>query len=82
MKPYAGRPDTYKKMSPPDSPTAWSDSVETMSGVLNFLGLEMTDAYAALVRQIVYPKDPNIKYASFPLPEVPRARRIMELYSY
>ena len=60
----------------------WSDSVETMSGVLRFLDLEMTDAFAGLVKQIVYPKDPNIKYASFPLPDVPRARRIMELYSY
>ena len=60
----------------------WSDSVETMSGVLRFLDLEMTDAYAEMVKQIVYPKDPNIKYASFPLPDVPRARPIMELYGY
>jgi hypothetical protein len=60
----------------------WSDAVETMSGVLGFLDLEMTGAFAELVKQIVYPRDPNLKYASFPLPEVPRARRIMELYSY
>lgn len=60
----------------------WSDSVESMSGVLRFLDLEMTDAFAGLVKRIVYPKDPNIKYASFPLPDVPRARRIMEMYSY
>ena len=60
----------------------WSAPVETMSGVLNFLDLEMTDAFAGLVKQIVYPKDPNVKYASFPLPDVPRARPIMELYGY
>ena len=60
----------------------WADPVRIMSGVLSFLDLEMTDAFAGLVKQIVYPKDPNVKYASFPLPDVPRARRIMELYSY
>ena len=60
----------------------WSDSVTTMTEVLRFLDLKMTDGFADLITQIVYPKDPNIKYASFALPEVPRARRIMELYSY
>lgn len=60
----------------------WSGPVETMSGVLRFLDLEMTDAFADLAEQSVYRKDPNLKYASFPLPEVPRARRIMEMYSY
>lgn len=60
----------------------WSQPVETMSGVLHFLDLEMTGAYAGLARQLVYRKDPNLKYASFPLPEVPRARPIMELYGY
>lgn len=38
--------------------------------------------YSKGITQIVDPKDPNIKYASFALPEMPRARRIMELYSY
>jgi hypothetical protein len=42
----------------------------------------MTDGPGDLITQIVYPKDPNIKYASFTLPDVSRARRIMELYSY
>lgn len=60
----------------------WSEPVETMSGVLSFLDLEMTDAFTGLIKQIIYPKDPNIKYASFPLPNLPRAQRIMELYSY
>jgi hypothetical protein len=60
----------------------WSDPITIMTGVLDFLGLKMTDGFAELVKQIVYPKDPNLKYASFPLPDVPRARRIMELYSY
>lgn len=60
----------------------WAEPVGTMSGVLRFLDLEMTDAFAEMVKQIVYPKDPNIKYASFPLPNVPRARPIMELYGY
>ncbi|HKR21332.1 MAG TPA: sulfotransferase [Pyrinomonadaceae bacterium] len=60
----------------------WSDSVTTMTEVLRFLDLKMTVGFADLITQIVYPKDPNIKYASFALPDVPRARRIMELYSY
>lgn len=60
----------------------WSDSITTMGEVLRFLDLKMTDGFADLVTQIVYPKDPNIKYDSFALPDVPRARRIMELYSY
>lgn len=60
----------------------WSDSVTTMAGVLRFLDLKMTDGFADLITQIVYPKDPNAKYASFALPDVPRARRIMEIYHY
>jgi hypothetical protein len=60
----------------------WSDPISVMTDVLDFLGLKMTDSFAELVKEIVYPKDPNLKYASFPLPDVPRARRIMELYSY
>ena len=60
----------------------WSDPLKIMDAVLAFLGLERSDALTDLVTQIVYPKDPNVKYASFPLPDVPRARRIMELYSY
>lgn len=60
----------------------WSDPIKIMTGVLDFLGLKMTDGFAGLVKQIVYPKDPNLKYASFPLPDVPRARQIMEIYGY
>jgi hypothetical protein len=60
----------------------WSDPVVIMAEVLSFLGLKMTDGFAGLITQIVYPKDPNIKYASFHLPDVPRARRIMEIYRY
>ncbi|HKS08477.1 MAG TPA: sulfotransferase [Pyrinomonadaceae bacterium] len=60
----------------------WSEPIRIMTNVLNFLDLNMSDGFADLVKQIVYPKDPNLKYASFPLPDVPRARRIMEIYGY
>lgn len=60
----------------------WSNPIEIMTDVLDFLALKMTDGFADLVKQIVYPKDPNLKYASFPLPDVPRARRIIEIYGY
>lgn len=60
----------------------WSEPIGIMTDVLGFLGLKMTAGFADLVKQIVYPKDPNLKYASFSLPDVPRARRVMEIYDY
>lgn len=60
----------------------WSDPISIMTDVLDFLDLKMTDGFADLVKQIVYPKDPNLKYASFVLPDVPRARQVMEIYGY
>ncbi|HEX6899167.1 MAG TPA: sulfotransferase [Thermoanaerobaculia bacterium] len=60
----------------------WSDPLPVLSRVLDFLGLEMTETFADLVPRMVYRRDPNEKYASFPLPEVPRAARIMEIYGY
>lgn len=60
----------------------WSDPLPVMSEVLKFLDLEMTDGFAELIPQMVYKRDPNQKYASFPLPDVPRAARIMQIYGY
>ena len=60
----------------------WSEPVKIMTEVVDFLELKMTDGFADLITQIVYANDPNLKYASFPLPEVARARRIMEMYNY
>lgn len=60
----------------------WADPLPVMSGVLSFLGLEMTSTFSELVPRMLYRRDPNEKYASFPLPEVPRAARMMEIYGY
>lgn len=40
------------------------------------------DAFAELIPQMVYRRGPNQKYAGFPLPDVPRAARIMKIYGY
>jgi len=60
----------------------WSAPSDTLARVLSFLGLEMTDAFVDLTSRMVYPRDPNQKYASLLLPEVPRATRIMKIYGY
>jgi hypothetical protein len=41
-----------------------------------------SDEFAGQIPQLIHPRDPNAKYASFTLPEVPRATRIMEIYGY
>lgn len=60
----------------------WRDPMATADRLLAFLELEKTDDFAAQVPQLLHRRDPNAKYASFVLPEVPRARRIMEIYGY
>jgi hypothetical protein len=60
----------------------WRAPHEVAGRLLDFLGLEMTDDFAAQVPQLIHPRDPNEKYAAFALPDVPRARRIMEIYGY
>lgn len=60
----------------------WSSPKESLTQVLRFLDLEMPDSFAALASQMVYPRDPNQKYASAPLPESERAARIMRVYGY
>lgn len=59
-----------------------ADPLATMSQVCDFLGLELTDEVVSSIPLLVHYRDPNRKYRSFALPDVPRARRIMELYSY
>jgi hypothetical protein len=59
-----------------------ADPEATMTRMLDFLDLEMSDAVARSIPQLVYYRDPNSKYASFALPAVPRATRIMEVYGY
>jgi len=56
--------------------------LETLSELFAFLELEMTDAIRARTKVLVHPFDPNAKYAEFPLPDLPRARRLMQLYGY
>lgn len=60
----------------------WREPHEIAGRLLTFLDLETTDEFAAQIPQLIHPRDPNEKYASFALPDVPRARRIMEIYGY
>lgn len=60
----------------------WSAPLATMTRISSFLGVEMTDTFADLIPRMVYPRDPNQKYASFPLPDVPEAARIMKIHDY
>lgn len=60
----------------------WREPHAIAGRLLDFLGLEPTDDFAAQIPQLIHPRDPNEKYASFALPEVPRASRIMEVYGY
>jgi hypothetical protein len=60
----------------------WADPFATTSRILSFLDLEMTAVIAESIPKLVYERDPNQKYASFALPDLPRANRIMEIYGY
>lgn len=60
----------------------WSAPLAAMGEILSFLGVGMTGDFADLIPQMVYRRDPNQKYDSFPLPDVPAAARIMKLYGY
>lgn len=60
----------------------WSAPLENLARVLRFLDLEMTSSFADLASRMIYPRDPNQKYASSPLPRSDRAERIMKIYGY
>jgi|GEM_PF-1058388 len=60
----------------------WREPHAIAGRLLDFLELETTDDFAAQIPQLIHPRDPNEKYASFALPEVARASRIMEIYGY
>lgn len=60
----------------------WRDPHAVAGRLLAFLHLEPTKEFEELIPQLIHPRDPNEKYASFALPEVPRASRIMEMYGY
>jgi LPS sulfotransferase NodH len=60
----------------------WREPHAIAGRLLDFLGLEPTDDFITQIPQLIHPRDPNEKYASFALPEVPRASRIMEAYGY
>jgi hypothetical protein len=53
-----------------------------MQRVLAFLDLDLSDDVARAIPLMVHYRDPNAKYASFQLPELPRARAVMERYGY
>ena len=58
------------------------EPVEAMEKLMHFLDLEMTHHVRSHIDRHLRRQDPNAKYAAFSLPEVPRARAIMELYGY
>lgn len=60
----------------------WREPRAIAGRLLDFLDLQPTDEFEYLIPQLIHPRDPNEKYASFALPEVPRASRIMEIYGY
>jgi hypothetical protein len=60
----------------------WREPHETAGRLLDFLELEPTEAFTAQIPQLIHPRDPNEKYASFALPPLPGATRIMEIYGY
>jgi hypothetical protein len=60
----------------------WREPKTIAANLLDFLGLETSAEFEALIPQLIHPRDPNAKYASFALPELPRARAIMEVYGY
>jgi LPS sulfotransferase NodH len=60
----------------------WREPHAVADRLLDFLDLEPSDELAAQIPQLIHLRDPNEKYASFALPDVPRARRIMEIYGY
>jgi hypothetical protein len=60
----------------------WREPRAVADRLMDFLDLDTPDELANQIPQLIHPRDPNEKYASFALPEVPRARRIMEIYGY
>ena len=60
----------------------WREPRAIAGRLLDFLDLQPTNEFDALIPQLIHPRDPNEKYASFALPEVPRASRVMEIYGY
>lgn len=60
----------------------WRDPFAVSARILGFLDLEATDDFTAQIPKLIHPKDPNEKYASFALPEVPAAVRMMEAHGY
>lgn len=60
----------------------WREPHAVVDRLLAFLDLEPSAELADLIPRLIHPRDPNAKYASFALPEVPRATRIMEMYGY
>jgi hypothetical protein len=51
----------------------WRELRAVAARLLDFLGLEAAREFEGLIPQLIHPRDPNAKYASFALPEVPRA---------
>lgn len=60
----------------------WRDPFAVAARILGFLDLEATDDFTAQIPNLIHPRDPNEKYASFALPEVPSAVRMMKLRGY
>ena len=60
----------------------WADPHAEMTRILAFLDLKMDPTVERWIPQLVLQKNPNKKYDGVDLPDVPRARALMEHYGY
>lgn len=60
----------------------WREPRAIAGRLMDFLDLDTPSELTEQIPQLIHPRDPNEKYASFALPEVPRASRVMEIYGY
>ena len=60
----------------------WCDPRAEMARILGFLDLDLDPAFERWIPKLVQVRDPNKKYDGVDLPDVPRARALMERYGY
>ena len=59
-----------------------ADPHAEMARVFDFLDLDLVPVVERWIPQLVWQTDPNRKHGDVPLPDVPRARAVMERYGY
>ena len=60
----------------------WADPHAETARMLAFLDLDMDPTVERWIPKLVRARDPNAKYSGADLPDVPRARALMERYGY